>query len=153
MNRDIPGLNGIGASNIEEIDIGFGNDQVRIHEISYLYCLFPAPHHAKLSLTLISPQLRSRTNSGWADREIMDLVEDFGHLLTGGSLSGATAEVKKRLLSQDIQLVAQECPNLRSIQLYLFGDDPYLEDTDTEVWAPFAGLVKLRQLHLIAHQG
>ena len=96
---------------------------------------------------------RSRTNSGWADREIMDLVEDFGHLLTGGSLSGATAEVKKRLLSQDIQLVAQECPNLRSIQLYLFGDDPYLEDTDTEVWAPFAGLVKLRQLHLIAHQG
>ena len=28
MIRDIPGLAGIGASNIEEIDIGFGNDQV-----------------------------------------------------------------------------------------------------------------------------
>ena len=100
-----------------------------------------------------SSQLQCRTNSGWADRDIMDLVDDFGRLLTGGSLSEASAEVKKRLLSQDIQLVAQECPNLRNIQLYLFGDDPYLEDSDTEVWAPFAGLVKLRQLHLIAHQG
>ena len=57
------------------------------------------------------------------------------------------------MMIKDVALVAEECPNLRNIQLYLFGDDPYLEDEDTDVWAPFARLDRLRQLHLIAHQG
>lgn len=42
MIRDIPGLNGIVASNIEEIDIGFGNDQVCIQYLFLTY-IYPIP--------------------------------------------------------------------------------------------------------------
>ncbi len=93
-----------------------------------------------------------RTNSGWADPEISSLVESFGRMLEGGNVDDLSADAKKVLLAEDIRLVASECPNLKNIQLYLFGDSPYLDEIDGEVWRPFLSLRKLQQLNLIAHQ-
>jgi hypothetical protein len=73
-------------------------------------------------------------------------------LISGGNVDEQGMEAKKAMLAEDVKLVAAECPNLRNIQLYLFGETAYLEETDDAVWAPFLALNNLRQLNLIAHQ-
>ena len=56
-------------------------------------------------------------------------------------------------LQEDIQLVAEECPNLKTMHLSLFGEKTYLYLNDDEMWKSFADkLLQLRDLTLIGHK-
>ena len=59
----------------------------------------------------------------------------------------------RQRLRSDVQLIAQECPNLKKLDMSLFGEKTYLYATDDDIWRPFAeGLPKLVSMTLIGHK-
>ena len=59
----------------------------------------------------------------------------------------------RRSLKEDIELIAEECPNLKTIHISLFGEKTYLYLNDDDMWKPFADNLKhLRDLTLIGHK-
>ena len=89
-----------------------------------------------------------RSDFAWASDEIYDLVDAFHRR---DKLKDDTPEeVLRQKLSSDVKLIAQECPNLKKLDMSLFGEKTYLYANDDEIWRPFAeGLPKLVSMTLI----
>ena len=89
-----------------------------------------------------------RSDFAWASDEIYDLVDAFH---CRDKLKDDTPEeVLRQKLSSDVKLIAQECPNLKKLDMSLFGEKTYLYANDDEIWRPFAeGLPKLVSMTLI----
>ena len=92
-----------------------------------------------------------RTDFAWASDEIYDLVDEFHRR---ERLNDDTPEdILRQRLQEDIKLIAEECPNLKKIDMSLFGEKTYLYSSDDEIWQPFAsGLKKLTSMTLIGHK-
>ena len=59
----------------------------------------------------------------------------------------------RQRLKEDIELIATECPYLKTIHISLFGEKTYLYLNDDDIWQPFADyLTHLRDLTLIGHK-
>jgi len=91
------------------------------------------------------------SDTSWAPDEIYDLVEIFNR--RDKLTEHAPESVLRSRLQEDIQLVAEECPNLKTMHLSLFGEKTYLYLNDDEMWKSFADkLLQLRDLTLIGHK-
>ena len=127
MIRDIPELNGIVASHLEELDMTFGG-----HDICSI-------------------------DTTWADEEINDLVVEFGERLSfnPSSVNGENENLISELRSnfaEDVRLVAEQCPRLKSLRLSIFGETVFLQHDDLEIWQPVGcRLLALRELMIQAH--
>jgi hypothetical protein len=92
-----------------------------------------------------------RSDMGWADDEIFDMVEEFN---AKDQMTEVTApnDLRDRLI-EDVALLAQECPNVKSLDISLFGDQIYLHPEDDIIWVPFVSrLLMLQSLTLIGHR-
>ena len=49
-------------------------------------------------------------------------------------------------------MIAEECPNLKKLDMSLFGEKTYLYANDDDIWEPFAGLQNLVSMTLIGHK-
>mgnify|MGYP003309695582 CR=1 FL=1 len=90
--------------------------------------------------------------------------ENFAMRLKHGNATNGRSAISKTMeqrveemrseLMGDIDLIANECPNLRKLLISLFGDFEYLnEQTDVNLWAPFADrLTQLEDFTLHAHK-
>ena len=89
-----------------------------------------------------------RNDFAWASDEIYDLVDEFHRK---DRLSEETPEeVLRERLRSDVILIAEECPNLKKLDMSLFGEKTYLYSNDDEIWAPFKnGLKRLISMTLI----
>jgi hypothetical protein len=133
MIRDIPSLSFIRADSLEELEFVFGS------------------HHS------------TTVDVSWADNDVYEFVENFGMRLKKKKNKGRTDvpnTTEKRIediraeLVGDIELISNECPNLRKLLISLFGDFEYLnEQTDAKLWNPFTEkLTKLEDFTLHAHK-
>ena len=134
MIRDIPSLSHIRADSLEELEFVFGS------------------HHS------------TNVDVSWADNDVYEFVENFGMRLKQRNLSNERnafpntveqriEEIRSELVG-DIDLISQECPNLRKLLISLFGDFEYLnEQTDADLWNPFSErLTQLEDFTLHAHK-
>ena len=134
MIRDIPSLSHVRAESLEELEFVFGS------------------HHS------------TNVDVSWADNDIYEFVENFGMRLKEKNTSNVRSDVPKTVeqrieeireeLIGDIQLISNECPNLRKLLISLFGDFEYLNaQTDGDLWNPFAERLKdLQDFTLHAHK-
>jgi hypothetical protein len=54
--------------------------------------------------------------------------------------------------AEDIKLVSEQCPKLRSLRLSIFGEVVFLRHDDLQIWEPVGtGLLCLRELVLQSH--
>jgi len=127
MIRDIPELNGIVANHLEELDMTFGG-----HDICSI-------------------------DTTWANDDINDLVEEFGERLSFNPTTidneneNLIAELRSNF-GEDVRLVAEQCPRLRSLRLSIFGETIFLRHDDLEIWQPIGDrLLALRELMIQAH--
>ena len=132
MIRDIPGLHGISAENMESMEFTFGD-----HDSNTIDAYWAG-------------------DSNWANYDVLDFVLDFPkrqqELDPEPELLEDKMRWKKRNLSEDVRLVAESCPRLMKIRVALFGDYPYLNETDHKVWEPFEKrLLNLRWLRVVSH--
>ena len=124
MVRDIPELNSIEETGLEEITIDIVNRE---------------SGHNKLTAAL------------WADINIKPDVEKFFESLD--SLPISPYEVKRKKLSDDINLITKFCPRLRSISLFLFLEEfPGLLGGETWIWEGLERLEHLENLTLVCHE-
>jgi hypothetical protein len=126
MIRDIPALNGISANHLEELDMTFGGQEI------------------------------CSIDTSWANDDISDLVEEFGEKLTlSPSQSNSEDENLEELranFAEDIKLVSDQCPRLKSLRLSIFGEAIFLRQDDLKVWEPVGTkLLVLRELILQSH--
>ena len=93
----------------------------------------------------------------WADEEINDLVVEFGERLSfnPSSVNGENENLISELRSnfaEDVRLVAEQCPRLKSLRLSIFGETVFLQHDDLEIWQPVGcRLLALRELMIQAH--
>lgn len=120
MIRDIPPISWIQATNLEEIDFGFGGSQM------------------------------DKSNTSWCHNDVSDFIETFSDDLF--AYRNLSTDDKLTLLRQDVKLLSQQCPRLRRVKVYLFGETPYLHEDDEETWNPLVSLPHLQELQLMAHQ-
>ena len=92
-----------------------------------------------------------RSDFAWASDEIYDMVDEFHRQ---DRLGDDTPEaVLRERLTEDVLLISQECPNLKKLDISLFGEKTYLYSTDDAIWQPFAEkLTKLVSVTLIGHK-
>ena len=128
MIRDIPALNGITADHLEELDMTFGGQDI------------------------------CSIDTSWASDDISDLIDEFGEKLnlasgTVGDDDNATVLNELRSnFAEDVRLVSEQCPKLRSLRLSIFGEAVFLKFDDFQIWEPVAsGLLGLRELILQSH--
>jgi len=91
----------------------------------------------------------NKVNASWAPVEISEDIEEFASILHPPPDS---VEERRAQLADDIQLVADQCPALVYISLFLFLDPPCLRSSDDWLWRPLASLQNLEQLTLHSHQ-
>jgi hypothetical protein len=127
MIRDIPELYGIQANHLEELDMTFGG-----HDICSI-------------------------DTTWANDEISGLVEEFGERLSfsPGSLDTDdedTLEEMRTNFAEDVRLVAEQCPKLRSLRMSIFGEAVFLRPDDLQIWEPVGSrLFALKELLIQSH--
>ena len=129
MIRDIPELSGIRANHLEELDMTFGG-----HDICSI-------------------------DTTWANEDIVGMVEEFGDRLSyaPGSADAdddVALETMRTHFAEDIRLVADQCPKLRSLRLSIFGETVFLrpDEQSLQVWEPFGSrLLALRELLIQSH--
>ena len=89
-----------------------------------------------------------KSDYAWASEEIYDLVDEFHR--RDRLHDGTPEDVLRERLISDVKLIAEECPNLKTLDISLFGEKSYLYSNDDDIWQPFAnGLTKLISLTLI----
>lgn len=88
-----------------------------------------------------------RSDFEWASDDIYDMVEEYHKAAKNGE--NTPEDVLRETLREDVKLIAQECPNLKVLDISLFGEKTYLYSEDDEIWQPFLKLTKLRALTLI----
>ena len=65
-----------------------------------------------------------RSDFAWASDEIYDMVDEFHRR---DRLGDDTPEnVLRQRLTEDVLLISQECPNLKKLDISLFGEKTYL---------------------------
>lgn len=138
MIRDIPELSGIKANHLEELDMTFGG-----HDICSI-------------------------DTSWAHEDIVSQVEEFGDRLSftpstvasvinaeNGDVDAddaAALETMRTRFGEDIRLVSEQCPKLRSLRLSIFGEAIFLRPDDLQVWEPLGSrLLALRELLIQSH--
>ncbi len=78
-------------------------------------------------------------------------MEDLGQHLYDENLDNP--EEKKEALKRDVQLIAKHCPSLRRMEVYLYGDVPYIQEGDYDIWESLPEkLPNLSEISLHAHE-
>ena len=124
MVRDIPELNTIQETGLEEITIDIVNRE---------------SGHNKLTAAL------------WAHTNIKPDVEKFFESLDSPI---SPYDMKRKKLSDDINLITRFCPRLRSISLFLFLEEfpGLLGPAETWIWEALEALEQLENLTLVCHE-
>ena len=129
MIRDIPELAGIRANHLEELEMTFGG-----HDICSI-------------------------DTTWAHEDVVGIVEEFGERLSltpgpvaAGDDDDVALETMRTRFAEDVRLVAEQCPKLRSLRLSIFGEAVFLRPDDLLVWEPLGSrLLALRELLIQSH--
>lgn len=65
-----------------------------------------------------------RSDFAWASDEIYDMVDEFHRRDRLGD--DTPEDVLRQRLTEDVLLISQECPNLKKLDISLFGEKTYL---------------------------
>ena len=90
------------------------------------------------------------TASQWASYHIKADIEQFFDSL---DTQDASIEIKRKNLKEDLELITNFCPNLKSISLFIFSEDfpGLLGQSETRIWESLGSLKLLDNMTIICH--